>query len=450
MQSYNPKTEMQKQLDADCFISSLGNVYSPIAEEIRDKDRIGYVAGGIRYVPFLEGGDATLRFFSKMRQLSPTHGGCIESIGKYCFGGDVRIVRQNDGFANTQADEQEVSEAEFNTYIEFLRRWTTGNDLVKAEKFLYQSWKTWGNAGIEVVRYRVAGIPYFKMYLHAGDTFRYMLTEDFEPNRVFISPDWSPYYLSKYPPTTLPTYPEFWEMADGTERSFIHVKNEVVERQWYGMPDSTHGLYYAYTEFQQGIYNTRGYDQSFTPSVFMQTFGDTTDVEGKIKLDEAFDSSFTNLGKAKKLIHRLVDIDVPTPFIHEFRDNSSHEFHEATAAIAEAQIIKAHDWHPVLFMKTPGAMGGSQEFMEIFEVKNISVIKPIQNAILSPLRTVCDIAAEWLGFDQNRLTIGAVSPFEMLVQQYKQSANNAANNAANNPSAIAQEFAANPSPNQTR
>jgi len=147
------------------------------------------------------------------------------------------------------------------------------------------------------------------------------------------------------------------------------------------------------------------------------------DIEQIKAFDKALQNTFTNKGHDKKsVVFRARPAETKETKVHQFNPNTNEKFHKEMGNIAEHQIIKSHDWHPILFMKTPGAMGGSQEFREVFKVKNVSVIQPIQNKILSPYRKMLDIVANEMGFDMNGRTIGAMTPYQALLDE-EQSAN---------------------------
>ena len=158
METTNPK-ELWKEGKKNGYVSAIADVWSPIAEEIKDPETLKYaVWGPYKYVPFLEGGDASFAFFSRMRRLSPTQGAVIESIGKYSFGGGLTVIRKDDGFADIE--EQPVTDVERANFKAWLETWTNGRDLLESIKETYLSMKTFGNAYLEIVKTTVA-VPTF-------------------------------------------------------------------------------------------------------------------------------------------------------------------------------------------------------------------------------------------------------------------------------------------------
>jgi len=136
-----------------------------------------------------------------------------------------------------------------------------------------------------------------------------------------------------------------------------------------------------------GDYSTKGYANMWTGKVFMETAGDNVEVNGDemAEFRQALGDTFSSGGKGKTLVHRHRSQADPATMIHEFEDTKSHEFHESIAAIAEKQIIKAHDWsHILMSIPQPGRLGGSGEFLEIYEAKYGAVIIPWQDKVMLP------------------------------------------------------------------
>jgi len=428
----NPK-ELWKEGKKYGYVSAIADVWSPIAEEIRDPETLKYVvSGAYKYVPFLEGGDASFAFFSRMRRLSPTQGAVIKSIGEYSFGGGLTVIRKSDGFADIE--EQPVQDQERQSFKNWLETWTNGIDILKSIRETYQSFKTYGNAYLEIVKTTVTGQTFFQYKAHSADRVRYMQSQKNDPNSilkfVWLSPEFTYTFLSKYPPDLVPVYP-FWSDEDNnTQRTIIHLKNTIIERDWYGEPDSISSLFNQYSEYQRGRYFVDSYANDFVGKIFIETETDDSD-EAK-QMNKAFDKAivncFTNKGASKKsVLHRARPIGTEPTKLQQIAPNTNEKFHQTMASVDENQIIKSHDWHPILFMKVAGSMGGSQEFREIFKVKNVSVIQPMQNTILDPYRMMIGIVANETGFDLNRLTIGALTPYQQLLEEESNQENNKAN-----------------------
>lgn len=416
----NPKEEIQKHYDKRYDVSVFGNIYDPVMQEIRDPEQLDYsIYGFFNYQPYLEGCDATFKFFEMMAKQSPTHGSCIRNIGNYAMGGGFVVERKGDGFSDTK--EKPVSDLEKKEYKDFIMSWTTTDLLMEAEEAIYNSLKVWGTAYLECIISKSAGKEFITYKAHDADRCRYMLNDPDSPQQyVLISPLWTPYYLSRHAPAIVPEYPYFSNEENGVRRTMIVLKNKVVGRTWYGEPDSRQSMYFQYLEYQTGKYTVKGYARGWTAKFFLEIEGDPGDKPSNEEMDAKMKQQFTNDGDEGKIaLLRVRPIDGKQAFIHEFQPNTDHEFHESNVATAESQIYKSHQWHPTLSQKTAGSLGNSTEFKEVFKVTYFTTIKPIQNKILKPLRTLCDIAAEIMGYQNpNNLSLGLQSLFaDMLIEE---------------------------------
>jgi len=401
--------------------SALCDVWSPIADELRDpKDSI-LAYRILPYVPFFEGGDASLKFFERMRTLSTTQGSCIDSIKSYALGGDFDVIRNKiPGLAQTEAEMVEVSAAERASYVDFILSFTDFAKLMVDANAILENKKTYGNVFYEVVKTEVAGQRSIHFHVHDCDECRFLITGINEHRVVLVSPSWTWDYLSKYTPRPVPMYPAEMVEEDGTVRTMIHVKNYVVGRPWYGLPDSVQSLYYQYLEYQQGRFTVDGYANDWTAKVFIETEGDDEDEDDDDSLDLALIDTFTNKGDNKKsFVLRNRTPGMAKTEITQFQPNTNEKFHEAMGTISEKQIIKSHNWHPILFMDTREGLGGNSgsKFLEVFRNKYYTVIKPAQEETLEPIRMALKIAQEWLGYaNPDSLTLGLTNIFKQMLE----------------------------------
>jgi len=405
--------------------SAIGDIPSPLRDELRDLDIARMAYSIIPYQPFFEGGDASLKFFERMRTLSPTHGSCIETISKYVLGGEIEITnRKLPGLAQTDAEKLPVSDSERNAYIEFIQRFTDFQQLHSQLAKIYDNYKTYGNAFIEIVMSEVAGERSVKFHVHDADTCRYLLTDPNEPRIVLISPLWTTSYIIRNTPNSVPLYPNQTVDANGSRRTIIHLTNDVVGRDWYGLPDSIMGLYFIYLEYQQGRFTVDGYANDWIPRVFFELCedleGDSDSLasDSTDEFEEALLNTFTNRGSDKKSVMYRVRAPGSSEKteVHEFAANTNEKFHQAMGDIAESQVYKAHDWHPMLNQKTQGSLGNAGEFQQVFRLKFHTVIFPLQKTILAPMQQALKLAEEWLGFQNpNGTTIGLTNIFANLL-----------------------------------
>lgn len=419
--SITPKDIIRHTILRSKRSSAIVKVESPIDDEVRDLDEVINLYSKYPFIPFFEGADATLRFYAKMRKLSPTHSAIIESLITFVLGGLLTVVKRKDeGFSDFDNDDEEVTREQWDAYIEFIQSWISGKDLLNKMKKAYDGYKTWGNAFLEVVLTQVAGEKFAKLYVHDADRCRYMITLPNEDRLIGVAPIWTDYHLQKNPPRILPVYPNLGEFEDGTIRTIIHLKNPTIEREWYGEPDSVGCVFFQYLEYQLGAYTVEGYGNRWIAKIFFETFGDDEDNITNSNFDKALMDTFTQSGNNRKsVMHRNAPEDAKETRVHEFKPNTDEKFHQAMASIAENQILKVHNWNSLLLgVKISGSLGNGTEFRQVFNRKWYTKIKPEQSIILAPFRQAIGLVEEYLGYENSdELTIGLGNLFKDMLQE---------------------------------
>lgn len=376
-------------------------ICDPIADEIRDIDtalKMAYTKYPV--VPFFDGADATLSFFRKMKEQSPTQGTCIERIGVYTFGEGLKVARKKRaGFVLTDED-VEVTDSEANQFIDFLEGLNANMD---GDVLLTEMWqshenlKTYGNYLLRVDMVEVAGSRFVYFKVIDCEEWRYKLTRANEPRVVMVSPLWTLDYINRNPPEFLPVYPRVEKTGRGVMTTAIHIKNNTLSRPWYGIPDSFQSLRYQLMEAQQGQYSTENYANDFSPRIIIEYEGDS-EGDGADDFDKAMSQTFTNRGKdRKRLVTRNRQIDEKPMTIHEVKANADHQFHTAMSTEAERQVVKSHGWHRVLLgSPTPGRLGENQEFQQVYRMINFATIRPYRQELLGGWHKALALADEFM------------------------------------------------------
>lgn len=439
----NVKEIMKQYLQGNKDTCSLVVADNPIMDEIRDTDDILQMFTKYPLVPFLDGGGcATVKFLRKMRELSTTHGSCINSIKDFVFGGELDVIRKKeDGFRRFDMSSAKVNESQFNEYIDFIKSWTDGATLLHQMKSSYESGATWGNYGIEVTLDSVAGQPVAHIETHDADTFMYILKDgqqvtDDSTKYVAISPEFTLWYLDKYPPKVLPVFPMVMEQPDGSLKTFIHWKNQSVGRKWYGLPSWIQGLYHVYLDYQVGTYVTEGYGSRWIGEKFFETFGITNDKNGNPSFSKALIDTFTQKGtNRKRVMHRNAPQNGAATKIHEFKPNTNEKFDVAMSGLSENQVVKAHNWHSLLLgVKVSGQLGNSQEYREVFKRKYFTKIKPEQQNVLSGYRKAISLIEQWIGYDNpDNLTLSLGNVFTDMIEETNDALENTGSEGSENP-----------------
>jgi hypothetical protein len=400
--TYNPKRVSAYNFR---YSDTFGGLVSPVAEELKDYERLPYIFGILPVIPFFDDSDATLRVLRMLASLSPTRGACIESMGDYVLGAGIKATRYRKPGVSVVGVER-LPEQEEAAVFSFIESWFTGSSMHYMQEQIsnvYENLATYGNAGLMITMTAAGGARAVTYTAVDAEKFRYLAPMYEYTNRkvVAISQLWTSDYITRYPPKMVSVYPELDTFEDGTVQTFIHLKNKKANRDWYGLPQAYPSLYYQFIEYQLGDYTTKGYGQDWTGKVMIETAGDVAEPgmdEDEIKaFRDSLQETFTRSGKSKRIIHRHRLSSDEKTMIHEFKDDTSHEFHTGMAEIAERQIIKAHNWHPELLgTPTPGRLGNAT-FQEVYMIKKRTVINPLQDWVMQPFNQLFELAKGWLG-----------------------------------------------------
>lgn len=424
-EDYNPKAIGLNGVRKKC--ESIGDyICDPIADEIRDYDKAKEMAyQKIPIVPFFDGADATLRFFRKMKEQSPTQGAVIDRIGVFTFGEGLKVVRKKRPGFVLQSEDLTVTDSEANQFIDFVESLNPNFD---GEAMLTEMWqshenlKTYGNYFIRVDMVEIAGSRFVFFKVLDSETVRYKLTKAGEKRVLVVSPLWTWEYLSKYPPEYLPVFPNVERTGRGMKSTVIHVRNNVVNREWYGMPDSFASLRYQLLEAQQGQYSTENYANDFIARTLIEIESDTED-DGSDGFDEAIKATFTNRATEKKrvVIRRRLPDEKPM-FVHELKPNTDHEYHVKMSDEAERQIVKMHGFHKVLLgSPTPGRLGQTQEFQQVYRHINFTTIRSYRNDLLAGWHKAISLADNFVNGGETVTAQMSIS-FQDLFEDYLQAA----------------------------
>lgn len=426
----NPK-EILRQLYGKGRASAFESVTNPIGQEIRDLERYRkFNAYLYPLMPFMADGDANIALLQKMRNLSPTHGGIIGNIKRFVLGSGLEVEKRlPTGWKLRPEQETQTTEEEFFAFSQFLEdTGVTGLALREALERMYENYKPYGNAYLELVLTRVEGRPYARIHAHDADTVRYLITEDLRPRILAISPKWDYEYLYRYPPDFVPLYPQMLEEGD-TQRTMFHLKDIVSGYNWYGLPDWLSSLYFAYGEIQQGQFYTEEFANDFVGKVFLEYESvDTTldeyspeEISGEdVEFANAVREVFTRGGKGNKKSSVLLRAKLPDSDetkVHEFKIQTNEKQQQLISEINEKQLFKSHQWHPALMLAISGQLGLSKELYELIRYKQKTVVEPIQAKLTEVLNqailAICEFA-ENSEMQQYRLSLSNL--FEEMLQ----------------------------------
>jgi hypothetical protein len=396
---YNPK---QNRRLIGGKSGAFGDVHNPLANELKDIEQVRKTYSLLPIMPFYEGGDASLAVFRMLKDLSPTHGACISSIGGYVLSGELEIVpKKLAGFAEIEG--KKISTADKEQFAKFVNSLNPeasehgGLHLLNAAEGIYQNKMTYGNSFLRLNMVTVGNSRYCYIDNIDCENVRYWATLANEPKMAVISPLWTYDYIMRHPPEMVGVFPNVTENANGVLSTIFHDFKKVPARDWYGQPTAISSIYYQFAEVQQGQYFTEGYASDFSGRVAFEFVGTSDDDETNFQ--DAVENTFTNkAGKDKKRVIMRMRAPEDSPMtIHEFAANTEHQFHIGTSELTEKQIIKSHDWSKILMgIPQAGKLGGANEFIEIYKQKNITLLNPIRISVMRSINSALCVAEEFV------------------------------------------------------
>lgn len=407
---------------------SVGDVCNPIKDELTpsENERLSSWYAGLHIVPYMGEDNESLKLFSRLRNLSPTQSACVQSIKDYALGGEFTVERKRrTGFAGMAAD---VSDAEANTFIDFLETFTDGEELLRLANQSYDNLQETGNSWVQVILTTTAGVRSAKIIGHDQQHIRFKYTPLGSPRMAYISQEWSSTWLRQNPPVLVPIYPNFGDMGDGVVTTLIHKANLPTNREWYGVPPSMASIYFQWLEVMRGDYTQKEYGNGFTGKHFVEFEADHNSSDYN-QIASSFRQVFTRSGDARSLVLRQRSVNQKPATIHSFAQNTDEKFQSFVSSDCEAQIVKSNNWDGALIgMSKSGRLGNSQELNRLYRWKYQTVVKPWQNRVTYSLNLAIDIAAEWMGReDMKAYSLGLTNPMQDLLDQEAEAAQGQSN-----------------------
>lgn len=403
-------------------------VSRPLAQELKDPEKIRRLYSTWPIVPFLEGSDMTIDVLELCQSFSPTNGGILRRIQDFVLGGEFEVIyKKRGGLTRHQEDkDREVSKEESLVFWDFVEQAIKGDDLLDVASALFTNYKTYGNGYVEVSSSIIGGEWQINIINHDAPYCRYLSTLPGEPKTILISSLWDLDYLAKYPPDAVAVHPAFTTDENGVRRTIIHMKNKVPNHDWYGLPDWLCGLYSAFMEIEMGEYGIDEYGNRNTPQIIVETeddllaVDDEADTEEGISFKEGMRSMFTNSGGGRsRFLHRSRPRETGKMDVWFVPPNQDHNFHRFMSEVTERQLMKAHAWHPILSVSTIGKLGSGTEFKEILRMIHQTTVRRLQKRLSRVIDKVLEIVSESLGQEEltQKYSISFANLFaEMMVE----------------------------------
>jgi hypothetical protein len=405
--------------------SVMSRMSSPLDEEFKDGDYAA-IQGLINYVPFLDCGDATWRVMRNMTQLSPTHGACISLKMDYALSGGLGLKSAGDKIMRQNNRERPISDSEHDEYADFVESYIGIDSIMAQMRKIAFNREGYGNTITEIILTQTAGVRGGSINTYDASMFRYKREgEKINHTRGYLSQRWDfgyilrnrnyikEYAVSRINPNNGALEVRFSEHEDGTLRTLLHLFEPALDRSSYGLPLSITSIYSQYLEFQMGKYHTRAYQNQLLPSLIIESYNmPHGEEDAERAADEirqfmtAFQNSYTNKGDGEKMplmLRNLPAGTAPSTFF-PLSPPTQEGFYKVMSETTAAAILKSHNVNKMLLERTAGSIGASTELSQAAGLFDKTVIRPLQEAILLPIRIGIAEIAKWVGY-QNRANL---------------------------------------------
>jgi hypothetical protein len=430
---YNPKTDPKLlKRKAQAKSSKLFDYKNPIPDQIVDTDDLIKLFEKLKLVPYAGddtvSGQKLLDFFRYLRTYSDTHAACIESKIEYSYGGKAKVVYDTDDFFEFKDEEKEVPSDISKQFAQAVR--TINWDKSSIRQFIENAidpllWA--GNYYVELVHSQTAGVWSTSVYVHQPEHCLYMFTEPGEQNYIVISLKWEYEYLRKNPPKVLPVFPAY-SREGNTYRTIIHEMHG--NYPWYGRMAALGGVLPMYNETQVSTFMVKHADSNFMAQVLMEFEdgdGETDDLMDDASAQKAgfenamdrFEQNYSARGdNPSSAIVTSRPYGTKPAFVHEFKPQTGENYYEKVSQINESKIIKSHNWSRRLMGLDAASGLSTNVFLDEFSIKNVTVIRKMQNIGNWLMNTIIKEAFKFSGNTAfEGISISLTSPLEeMLVQ----------------------------------
>jgi len=381
------------------------------------------------YIAFLTEGDSLLWTINEVYNNSPTTRSIIRQKATLTIGdGFTAFKGRRSGLFQglTKASSEVVDVAELEALNDLLEQVNTeGESLLDVAYKCALEFITYGNAYFGMARTE-DGVYGYNIPFVKG---RVSEKKPGDVGYVGINEDWKIKSFTDGTVERLPLWPAWEKDEDGIERTVIHLKDYAPGFDYYGLPEWISALLYAELEYRISKFNSSKFDNGFMPSGLLQMFGAVSPEEAKDIVNEVH-KQFTGTGKNSGLLVQVLSDETYKAVFTPFEKTNEGEFLQLSQISAQA-IVSAHRWTMSLAgFATAGQLGTNEQIRMEFEIAQNSVIKPIQEMILSAVvnryvdevaKINLDVANIYLGFANSTPVsfLGAIDVNQVLTNDEK-------------------------------
>lgn len=414
-----PKDLAPKQASAKKGTRALNaslDAKNPIPLEYNSK-YLWLTSNGKGYIPFLNGTDTFFQLLLEAKLLSPTNLACVSTKSEYCLGG---------GWNFNDKNRDEVPD--FLQWAKSVnRKQQSLNDIIRGG---FESYWTSGNGFIEVVRGRIGGTPFLRLYKRNFMDCRLSdPDEDDVPTSVLISKQFRKKgYLSltnrddyfEVPIWSPNMFDNPWvKDSRGFEHTIFHLKYEMEGYDYYGMPSNVATLPQQILEYKAARYNIDNFDNNLVIGGAIVLKGDISDEEAEQIANNIIIQHTGDGKRGRFVVISSEGNNVEDAKIIPYEKQSEASYLKLDQSTQE-KIISGNQWDAVLGgIHQSGSSNtvNSAYIRSIFDIKKTTLISPAQGYMAEKfLRPLMYIADETLNkkWSDNMIGLTTVMPVSFL------------------------------------
>ena len=428
-------------------------LHNPIPEAIRDQKQLADLMGEYNIVPYYGCDDYTSHSFlgliSDVTELSPSHTACKRDFRTYAFGNSAKIVAQQiAGFYDEDFDEA-IPRTEQIAFLEWLKDLgITLPATIDCVNQLNSSLLDSGNAYMLIRIVKVGSTHQVYMFPLHYTQCAYLATKAGEVKKIINTEVWSEEWWKTKKPLLVsashPGKPFNWDVKrnGAVKETILHISSGKGKSKYYGRPDILPVLYWMFVEFQMANMSVKTSMSEYTAKKVLAfeepdptrrkgttnsgfTFRKKMDALRKLTTNEG------NFDESKTIAAVQYPHGGKPPTAITLEVNRDTAYAEYQWDKASGLIHAVNGWDRTLTnIVTPKAAIGGNIYKDLFQIKGVSTIKPMQTFWQNVLSDIFDSIAEETGYIGEVRTLKFNSALDNLIADLGNENKNTENGAA--------------------
>ena len=380
---------------------------SQVPHQLRDPDAVQSLFKKYEILPYYGDEEFTshsvLGVLADLTALSPSHTACKRDLKSYAFGGAVSAIKF--GIPGTYVPPEEATLERSVEQSFFLRLVELGLPPIKlldVTRKVFDSLKDCGNAYLLIKESRVGGSVRYDIQPWHFTQAAYLRKTDNGQRYIVLTKYWDESYWLKHKPIVLPASlvgePYNWQgrRGGGLRQTVLHIKVNDLESDWYGRPDILSAMEGIYAEVRTLELNARisGRELVAKHLIAFEEVDPARQEGAKKKAPGSSGQEFklriqalrelTTQEGADEQVTGIVGIQYPhggkPPKLMDFNVNRDVEYARWTVDNATSMVFSVNGWAKELTGQVPIKAGiGANMLYDLFLVKNVSTVKPLQH-----------------------------------------------------------------------